>query len=314
MLPSSGNPTLAGSGLSTAAAVAGPPKGGPGVGRPDDSGRAEVGVAGPAFGRPILDSNAQNLPRIRNPRWTKQQFRIRAQLRDSMRWWQANGWACFFLTLTSSPASPLTLPESWQALRKRIARDLELDPADVQYQGVRTDEGHGVLHLLLAVPRSALSRSTFLVDAAALRAWWGEIHGATFVNIKAVQHGQGHVRRLTRYIVTQYVAGQAAAIRKLGSRLALPLTRLRRSFRELVFGHPGRFSWVTFPAESVGEERIVGETSDQWKDRVLAQRGAVFRSVLWDYWRAAWGTLLDRGSTWVFGDQVVLWNGEITAV
>jgi hypothetical protein len=233
-------------------------------------------------------------------------------LRDALRWWQANDWACFFLTLTSSPDSPVALAESWQALRKRIARELELDPCDVQYQGVRTDEGHGVMHLLLAVPRSALARSSYLLDADTLRGWWGAIHAATFVNVKAIQRGAGHVRRLTRYVVTQYVSGQAATIYKLGSRLSLPLTRLRKSFREWLFAHPGRFSAITFPSEV--DERIVGETEREWKDRDLAQRGAAFRSVLWGYWRAAWGALLDRGSTYVFGDQVVLWQGKLEVV
>jgi hypothetical protein len=98
-----------------------------------------------------------------------------------------------FLTLTSSPASNWDqLNAHWQTLRKRIMRKwgIKLD-----YWKVKTDEGYGVLHILFTGP---------YIPQSWLSAQWDQIHGAEIVDIRAMR-GE---KRLTRYLIGQYLAGQ----------------------------------------------------------------------------------------------------------
>lgn len=278
---------------------------------PDGDRLAVAGTGEPAGA--ILDSNGQNLPQTpvqdgstegkpsaKGPRWTKQQFRIRAALRESLLLWQADGLLCYFLTLTSAPGSSRDLlRDHWQALRKRIARALDLAPGEVQYRGVDTDEGHGVLHFIIAVPPGPGRSARFLLSVEKLRAWWETLHGARQFNIKPIHNGEGHIRRLSRYVVTQYVAGQNVLGRMSGSRHRLPLARLRQALRQAVFSDPARY--------------IAGQLAyANGRSREDASR--LMRSVWWSVYREAWQRLLGRGSTNVWGIEYALWQGELCRV
>ena len=83
------------------------------------------------------------------PVWSRKQWVTRRTVLDRLNYWQANGYQCLWVTLTSSPSSPVDqLRKDFQTLRKRMARQLGYE--SVQYVCVDTLEGFGVLHTILA--------------------------------------------------------------------------------------------------------------------------------------------------------------------
>lgn len=99
---------------------------------------------------PFLDIGCANVPHAqpRKP-WTRQQWLIRRAVLDRLNYWQANGYQCLWLTLTSSRTSSADqLRKHFQTLRKRIGRQFGYE--GIQYVCVDTREGHGVLHMIVA--------------------------------------------------------------------------------------------------------------------------------------------------------------------
>ena len=99
---------------------------------------------------PFLDIGCGNVPRKEGlSAWSRKQWVTRRTVLDRLNHWQANGYQCLWVTLTSSPSSPLDqLRRDFQTLRKRMARQLGYE--GVQYVCVDTREGFGVLHIILA--------------------------------------------------------------------------------------------------------------------------------------------------------------------
>lgn len=121
-------------------------RGGCGDGEDATSGApAPGGVAAP-----LLDIGCGNVPHdTPRKRWSRKQWLTRRAVLDRLNFWQANGYQCLWLTLTSSPSSPAgQLRKDFQTLRKRMARQLGYE--HVGYVCVDTREGHGVLHMILA--------------------------------------------------------------------------------------------------------------------------------------------------------------------
>lgn len=84
---------------------------------------------------------------MRGPTWNKQQWKIRRDILDRLRCWQAQGYQCLWVTLTSSPDSEgEVIRRRFQVLRKRLWRQLGFHP--IEYVCVDTREGHGVLHMI----------------------------------------------------------------------------------------------------------------------------------------------------------------------
>jgi len=147
-----------------------------------------------------------------------------------MRWWEREGNDLWWVTLTSSPQSdPLRLRRHFQVWRKRLERALEVDESSIQYVMVDTREGHGVLHLILALPAGA-RMGKHQLDYGLIGGWWQEIHGARQVKFLPIRRGDSSIRKLSQYIVSQYMAnGQGdALVRISGSRIAAPLTAWRK--------------------------------------------------------------------------------------
>src|SRR5258708_5435374 len=56
--------------------------------------------------------------------WSKKQWMTRRAVIDRLRYWQASGYQCLWVTLTSAPGSPLArLRKDFQVLRKRVGRE-----------------------------------------------------------------------------------------------------------------------------------------------------------------------------------------------
>lgn len=99
---------------------------------------------------PFLDIGCGNVPKPEGrPPWSRKQWVTRRAVLDRLNYWMAHGYQCLWVTLTSSPSSPVAqLRRDFQTLRKRMARQLGYE--SVQYICVDTREGHGVLHMILA--------------------------------------------------------------------------------------------------------------------------------------------------------------------
>ena len=92
----------------------------------------------------------------------------------------------YFLTLTSSPDSP-DIAKSWDKGKKRMFRKgYEFD-----YYGLRTDEGHGVIHVVI--------RSGKRINISWLRLQWIELHNANQIWIKEVKNFEG----IPKYLQSQ---------------------------------------------------------------------------------------------------------------
>jgi hypothetical protein len=217
-----------------------------------------------------------------------------------MRCWQREKRVQWWMTFTSSPQSPQDrLRRDFQAWRKRLARHLGVEPSEVAYCMVDTREGHGVLHAVVAFPPGVGAWLEF----GELGDWWQEIHGARQVKFKRVGKGDGDVRRLSTYLIAQYMVSQGETVDLLGrissTRSEVPLGRLRRQvFRMLT--------------SRLDVYRILNRASipaDQFLDVWRFLRGEQFKTA-----RRCWDDLLSRG--WFFAaDQTwALAGGELLEV
>ena len=96
-------------------------------------------------------------------------------------------------------------------LRQRIERQLGYE--GLEYYQVRTEEGHGVLHIFSAwrVPDGERPRR-FWISQEWLSAQWEALHGAPIVWIKAYKAGNRSRNRLSRYVISQYVQDQSGYV------------------------------------------------------------------------------------------------------
>lgn len=171
---------------------------------------------------PLLDKGDGNVPG-NTPRtsWNRKQWMTRRAVMDRLRYWQANGYQCLWVTLTSSPrSSAKRLRSDFQALRKRIAREFGFQ--GVEYVCVDTREGHGVLHMIWAwKDPDARKKASFFVPFPWLQKSWSSLHGAFHVNVKRIGGADRDARALSRYIVAQYCGDQKALVRISQSRAAV---------------------------------------------------------------------------------------------
>jgi len=237
---------------------------------------------------PILDDKGRNVPdRVS---FTRRHYQARAKIRDSMRLWRREGCVLWWATLTSSPASALgTLRRHFQVWRKRLARLLGLEARDIRYCMVDTREGHGVLHFVLAFPEGHAER----LDYALLGAWWQEIHGARQVKFLRVRDGDGSTRRLSHYLISQYMVVQGKAVDLLGristSRLLADFSRWRAVLR----------GYLCSRADAYHQAHVLRLDHDGF----IGFRREQFRRF-----RAAWDDLMSRGWCSV-GDEKLIISG-----
>ena len=137
-----------------------------------------------------LDDNVQNLPK--RSKWSFKQKRGFQRVLSGFTRAKALGKTVRFMTLTSSPASKYRqINPHFQVLRKRIERNF----GKIDYIKFRTNEGHGVLHVLYVgpfIPQRWLSRN------------WDEIHGAKIVDIRKIR-GE---KRIACYLISNYLVNQ----------------------------------------------------------------------------------------------------------
>jgi hypothetical protein len=233
----------------------------------------------------------------------RKHYRARSRIRDAMRLWNRSARVLWWATLTSSPQSPRgRLRADFQAWRKRLARQLSIDPADIQYAMVDTREGHGVLHLVLSLPRGVGE----WLDYRVIGEWWREIHGARQVKFLRVKSGDGSVRRLSQYIVSQYMVSQGEVEDLLGristTRFELPLSKLRERLRGLITARWRAYQWA--------HDAMGGLEGSRDPEAVTGLLGDL-RRMQWKVFRDQWAHLLDKGWCWVWGDKWLIEGGAL---
>lgn len=103
---------------------------------------------------------------------------------------------------TANGGDPSKLSDHYEELIRRIKRKTGVE--DIQYWKMTTREGNGVIHAILA------GNVSLYVDQKWLSEEWEKIHGAIIVYVKRYRGGSLSRGRVSRYLVSQYMAGQDA--------------------------------------------------------------------------------------------------------
>src|SRR5260370_33111997 len=144
-------------------------------------------------------------------RWDKKQKTIFFRFLSYLTYWLTHAYQLHFVTLTSSPSSePSKLVAHFRMLLRRVATVHGF--AGVEYVGVTTAEGHGVIHVVWAWRGDR----QFFVPQPWLSATWRDLHAAFIVSIENVKASDP--QRLASYCVSQYCAGQRALLACFSSR------------------------------------------------------------------------------------------------
>lgn len=152
-------------------------------------------------------------PVMRDAReWTRKQKRGYQRIRSLLWFWESHGFQVLWLMLSTAPggdASQLT----YRHKRLRQLAEKQLGYKGIEHYQVRTNEGHGVLHIFWAwrVEEGERARQ-FWVDQRWLSEQWNRIHGAPVVWVKAYKPGRKSRNRLSRYVISQYVQDQAGYV------------------------------------------------------------------------------------------------------
>lgn len=185
-------------------------------------GGARRGAPGGAEGSPLLVKDGHN-----SASWGRLEKRRYHRLQSILYFWESHHFSILRVDLTTAPGGDAgLLGRHFEELLRRISKR---EKRKVQYWRLTTREGNGVIHSLLAAPPGR----SLLVDQRWLSAQWRRIHGAPIVYVKRYRQGGDSRRRVSRYLVSQYMAGQTAGIRVSASWQA-------------TFGFPLGATWALF--------------------------------------------------------------------
>lgn len=121
------------------------------------------------------------------------QWLAQQQIRDRLAVWAQAGWFVRWVTFSSAgrqqwPTSRSlgSICDHWKAMRRRWERHIG---AELEYCCVRTSDGYGLHHLLVACdPKMAKHKG--YVSQRRLSRWWRKLHGAQIVWISKVDCGE----------------------------------------------------------------------------------------------------------------------------
>jgi len=150
---------------------------------------------------PSLVTNGQSGTKTTTiPQWTRNTKRRYRSLNSWLSAQRGVGCQLLRVDLTSLNNNSLKLTLAFKALRRKVEKTFH---TKINYYKIETSEGNGVLHMVWAVnsDRAAWIPQKWLSDT------WQEITGARIVYIKRIRSGGHHTQRVSRYLVTQYLAG-----------------------------------------------------------------------------------------------------------
>jgi hypothetical protein len=149
------------------------------------------------------------------PGWSKKQKRCYHRLNSILIFWQAFDYQILRVDLTSSKESKLEdIRKNHRALRRKIEREFGFEA--IEDFVVETSEGVGaVLHCVWAwKPKEETEDVSFYIPYEWLSKEWLRIHKAWSVSIKRYEKESAFTRRrVSRYVVSQYVSGQSGFVR-----------------------------------------------------------------------------------------------------
>lgn len=181
--------------------------------------------------------------------WNKKQKRIFWAIETRMDIWSSYQMQIRKLELTTADGgNPAAMRANFHRLLKRIGKTLGY--CGIDYIGVQTAEGNGVIHVFVAWA----GRETFWIDQDWLSDTWLQIHGASIVWVKAINSG-GHRRSAASYVASQYVAGQSGAVRLFTTRRYANFSRgcVWRGFRASAGRYLGKSGIAQWRAYLSGE-------------------------------------------------------------
>ena len=168
--------------------------------------------------------------------WSRKQKRHFHTLMSVLKRWEHRGMEIKWVTLTSARGGS-DLRKHLRELERRVMRDH--GTGNLEHAVVDTTEGFGVLHILWAHPRRCYIPQAWLSEQ------WADIHGAIIVHIRRYENGTR--KRLSRYMVSQYMSGQSGAGVRISwswkTTFTIPIKRAWRVFKRC-YAYGSRYSLI----------------------------------------------------------------------
>lgn len=144
--------------------------------------------------------------------WSRKQKRGYQRIRSLLWFWECHGFQVLWIMLSTAEGGDASkLSYRHKLIRQRIERQLGYD--GIEHYQVRTEEGHGVLHIFWAWRSAPGQRARrFWIDQRWLADQWNQVHGAPVVWVKAYRPGRRSRNRLSRYVISQYVQDQSGYV------------------------------------------------------------------------------------------------------
>jgi len=240
------------------------------------------GVPGGAVGPPSVLTSVESVPGDgKKVPWSRQQKRVFHRTIACFNYWEGHGYQSLWVMLTSSPKSPPgTLSRHHKALRRIVERTFGF--RGMEHCTVETREGLGVLHIVWSWRGG--SPGSFYVPQEWLAEQWEKIHGASYCWITRVRKGGDSGKRISRYMVSQYVAGQDARVRLSWSwkTFRLSIVKTWQGFRAAFRGRLGKAGFAMWRRFLRGEAVPMPDGST-WDLEYLRAHGPpdLFPGYLW---------------------------------
>ena len=158
-------------------------------------------------------SSEGSLEKSRGSDWSRKQKRGYQRLMAHLSYWLQNDYQLLRVDLTTSKEGSIEdITYNFKRLRQMIEKSLGYQ--GMEYIAVKTNEGNGVLHTVLAwKPKDGERHKSFYIPQRWLSTRWGDIHLSPIVWVKPVQRKfAGSAKCIARYFAAQYLAGQRGYI------------------------------------------------------------------------------------------------------
>jgi hypothetical protein len=231
-----------------------------------DSGRKRGSSGG---GLPYLVKDGKNSTSCESgkgprPVWGRREKTHFHRLQSFLYFWESHHFSVIRMDLTTAEGGDSSLlGDHFEELLRRISRK---EGRKVEYWRLTTNEGNGVIHSLLAAP----GEKSLYVEHKWLSNQWRRIHGAPRVYVKRYRYGEDSRMKVSRYLVSQYMAGQPAA-------------RHLSTTAQSTFGFPLAATWALFREGARGEGRF--DALDRWqgllRGETVSPREGVSLNLAW---------------------------------
>lgn len=150
-----------------------------------------------------------------------------------------HGYQLLRVDFTSSPESQYSkLSSNFKSIIKKIQKKYGYD---INFFCVKTKEGYGVLHTILAIKDS----KAVWIDQEFLSKEWEKLNKAKIVSIKRMKVGDGDKKRVSKYFVSQYLSDQKGFDRYSYSWWKfMPIGKIWNDFKENTKKYNKYYQWV----------------------------------------------------------------------